>query len=36
MKKKLTKEEIKCFEMTEREIFKKFVKISQDRLNKKE
>ena len=35
MKKKLTKEEIKCFKMTEREIFKKFVKISKDRLNTK-
>ena len=27
-KKKLTKEEIKCFKMTEREIFKKFGKLS--------
>ena len=34
-KKELTKEEIKCYKMTEREIFKKFVKISEDRLNKK-
>ena len=34
-KKKLTKEEIKCFKMTEREIFEKFVKISEDRLNTK-
>ena len=31
MKKQLTKEEIKCFKMTEKEIFKKFVKISEDR-----
>ena len=34
-KKELTKEEIKCYKMTEREIFKKFVKISEDRLNKR-
>ena len=34
-KKKLTKEEIRCYKMTEREIFKKFVKISEDRLNTK-
>ena len=34
-KKELTKEEIKCYKMTEREIFKKFVKISKDRLNTK-
>ena len=32
MEKKLTKEEVKCFKMTEREIF---VKISEDRLNTK-
>ena len=31
--KNLTRDEIKCFKMTEREIFKKFVKISEDRLN---
>ena len=35
MKKKITKEEIKCYKMTEREIFKKFIKISKDRLNTK-
>ena len=35
MEKKLTKEEIKCYKMTEREIFKTFVKISEDRLNTK-
>ena len=34
-KKELTKEEIKCYKMTEREIFKNFVKISEDRLNTK-
>ena len=33
--KNLTRDEIKCFKMTEREIFKKFVKISKDRLNTK-
>ena len=33
--KNLTRDEIKCFKMTEREIFKKFVKISEDRLNTK-
>ena len=32
-KKKLTKEEIKCFKMTEREIFKKFGKLSNYELN---
>ena len=34
-KKELTKEEIKCYKMAEKEIFKKFVKISKDRLNTK-
>ena len=34
MKKKLTKEEIKCFKMTEREIFKKFGKLSNNELDK--
>ena len=33
--KNLTRDEIKCFKMTEREIFKNFVKISEDRLNTK-
>ena len=33
--KKLTKEEIKCFKMTEREIFKKFGNLSNDKLNTK-
>ena len=33
-KKELTKEEIKCFKMTEREIFKKFGNLSNDKLNK--
>ena len=32
--KKLTKEEIKCYKMTEREIFKKFSNLSNDKLNK--
>ena len=32
-KKKLTKEETKCFKMTEREIFEKFGKLSEDKLN---
>ena len=35
MKKKLTKEEIKCYKMTEREIFEKFAKLSEDELNTK-
>ena len=35
MGKKLTKEEIKCFKMTEREIFKKFGNLSNDKLNTK-
>ena len=34
LKKKLTKEEIKCFKMTEREIFKKFGKLSNNELDK--
>ena len=34
MEKKLTKEEIKCYKMTEREIFKKFSNLSNDKLNK--
>ena len=34
-KKELTKEEIKCYKMTEREIFKKFDKLSEDKLNTK-
>ena len=34
-KKELTKEEIKCYKMTEREIFKKFAKLSEDELNTK-
>ena len=34
-KKELTKEEIKCYKMTEREIFKKFDKLSEDELNTK-
>ena len=33
-KKKLTKEEIKYFKMTEREIFKKFAKLSNNELDK--
>ena len=32
--KKLTKEEIKCYKMTEREIFKKFGKLSNNELDK--
>ena len=32
-KKKLTKEEIKCFKMTEREIYKKFTNLNEDELN---
>ena len=32
-KKELTKEEIKCYKMTEREIFKKFDKLSEHELN---
>ena len=31
-RKELTKEEIKCYKMTEREIFKKFDKLSEDKL----
>ena len=34
-KKKLTKEEIKCFKMTEREIFETFSNLSNDELNTK-
>ena len=34
-KRKLTKEEIKCFKMTEREIFKKLDNLNEDELNKK-
>ena len=33
--KKITKEEIKCYKMTEREIFEKFDKLSEDKLNTK-
>ena len=35
MKKKLKKEKIKCFKMTEREIFEKFDNLNEDQLNKK-
>ena len=34
-KKKLTKEEIKNYKMTEREIFEKFANLSNDKLNTK-
>ena len=34
-KRKLTKEEIKCFKMTEREIFKKFDNLNEDELSTK-
>ena len=34
MKEKLTKEEIKCYKMTEREIFEKFGKLSNKELDK--
>ena len=34
MKKKLTKEEIKCFKMTEREIFEKFGTLSNNESDK--
>ena len=34
-KKELTKEETKCYKMTEREIFEKFGKLSEDKLNTK-
>ena len=34
-KRKLTKEEIKCYKMTEREIFKKFDNLNEDELNTK-
>ena len=33
MEKKITKEEIKCFKMTEREFFKKFYNLNKDELN---
>ena len=33
--KKLTKEEIKCYKMTEKEIFKKFDNLNEDELNTK-
>ena len=33
MRKKSTKEEIKCFKMTEREIYKKFTNLNEDELN---
>ena len=35
MGKKLTKEEIKCFKMTEREIFKKCGSLNEDKLKTK-
>ena len=34
MKKKITKEEIKCYKVTEREIFKRFGKLSNNELDK--
>ena len=34
-KKKLTKEETKCYKMTEREFYEKFYKLSEDELNTK-
>ena len=34
-KKELIKKEIKCYKMTEREIFEKFTKLSEDKLNTK-
>ena len=34
VKKKLTKEEIKCFKMAEREILEKFGKLSNNELDK--
>ena len=34
-KRKLTKEEIKCYKMTEREIFKMFDNLNEDELNTK-
>ena len=33
--KKLTKEETKCYKMTEREFYEKFYKLSEDELNTK-
>ena len=35
MEKKITKEEIKCFKMTEREFFKKFDNLNKGELNTK-
>ena len=35
VKKKLTKEETKCYKMTEREFYEKFYKLSEDELNTK-
>ena len=35
MGKKLAKEEIKCFKMTERDIFEKFGNLNKDQLNTK-
>ena len=35
MRKKLTKEEIKNYKMTEREIYEKFYNLSEDELNTK-
>ena len=35
MEKKLTKEEIKCYKMTEREIYEKFDNLNEDELNTK-
>ena len=34
-KNELTKEQTKCYKMTEREIFEKFDKLSEDKLNEK-
>ena len=34
-KRRLKKEEIKCFKITEREIFKKFDNLNEDKLNTK-
>ena len=35
MKKKLTKEETKCYKRTEREFYERFYKLSEDELNTK-
>ena len=35
VKKKLTKEETKCYKMTETEFYEKFYKLSEDELNTK-